>query len=146
MGHLSYEESKKRVVFGLYLLGIVTLVEVGISLLGKGHIIPGLEDMTWVVYLAGLIIILLSLYKAYFIIFEFMHLKYETKGLARAVLLPTTLLIWAIIAFLQEGTAWQDNREKIEKQSLPIEQVEDADHGMLNPVEDEELYRPVLES
>ena len=41
MAHLTYEESKKRVVYGLLLLGAVTLVEVFISLLGKGHIIPG---------------------------------------------------------------------------------------------------------
>ena len=43
-----------------------------------------------------------------------MHLKYEVKTLARAVLLPTTLLIWAIIAFLQEGNAWKNFREKVE--------------------------------
>ena len=40
MGHLSYEDAKKRVVFGLVLLAIVTLVEVFVSLLGKGHIFP----------------------------------------------------------------------------------------------------------
>ena len=32
MGHLSYEESKKVVVKGLILLGVLTLVEVAIAL------------------------------------------------------------------------------------------------------------------
>ena len=41
MGHLSYEESKKAVVRGLILLAVVTLVEVAIGLVGKGHVIEG---------------------------------------------------------------------------------------------------------
>mgnify|MGYP002624524069 CR=1 FL=1 len=123
MGHLSYEDAKKRVVFGLVLLAIVTLVEVFVSLLGKGHIFPGVEDMTWLVYVAGLIIIALSLYKAYFIVYEFMHMKYEMRGLAMSVLLPTLLLIWAIIAFFQEGDSWKDRREQIkEKNEEPLEE------------------------
>ena len=44
MGHLSYEDSKKAVYKGLVLLGIVTLIEVFFSLLGKGYIIKGAQD------------------------------------------------------------------------------------------------------
>ncbi len=40
---LSYEESKKLVVKGLILLGIITLVEVAIALIGNGHIIEGMH-------------------------------------------------------------------------------------------------------
>jgi cytochrome c oxidase subunit IV len=117
---LSYEEGKKKVVYGLYLLGAVTLIEVFISLLGKGHIIPGLEEYKVLLYIVGLLLIALSLYKAYFIIYEFMHMKYEVKGLALSVLLPTTLLIWAIIAFFQEGNSWKNRRELIkEKNEVP---------------------------
>lgn len=122
MAHLTYEESIKRVYYGLVLLGVVTLVEVFISLLGKGHIIPGAEKYKVILYTAGLIIIALSLYKAYFIVYEFMHMRYEVKGLAMSVLLPTLLLIWAIIAFFQEGDSWKDRREQIkEKNELPAE-------------------------
>ncbi len=120
MAHLSYEESIKRVYFGLRLLAVVTLVEVFISLLGKGHIIKGAEDYAIILYIAGFIIAVLSLYKAYFIIYEFMHMKYEVKGLAMSVLLPTVLLIWAIIAFFQEGNSWKNRREQIkQKNELP---------------------------
>lgn len=120
MAHLTYEESKKRVVYGLGLLAVVTLVEVFISLLGKGHIIPGLEKYSVILYIAGFIIAILSLYKAYFIIYEFMHMKYEVKSLAMSVLLPTALLLWAIIAFFQEGDSWKDRRELIkEKNEVP---------------------------
>ena len=122
MGHLSYEDSKKRVVYGLFLLGAVTLVEVIFSLFGKGHIIlKNAHDYQWIVILTSLIIIALSAYKAYFIIYEFMHMKYEVKALAMTVLLPTTLLIWALIAFFQEGNSWKNRRDQIkEKDELPV--------------------------
>jgi len=122
MSHKTYEESKKAVVKGLFLLGAVTLVEVFISLFGKGHIIPAVKDIAWIAYPIGLIIAILSVYKAYFIIYEFMHMAYEVKGLALTVLLPTSLLIWALFAFFQEGTAWRARREFVkEKNEKKIE-------------------------
>ena len=113
MSSLTYEESKKKVFKGLALLGAVTLIEVFFSLLGKGYIIAGAEKYALLYAFIGLGLIVLSLYKAYFIIYEFMHMRYEVKGLAMTVLLPTTLLIWAIIAFFQEGNSWKVRRELI---------------------------------
>lgn len=117
MAHLSYEESIKKVYRGLLLLGAVTLIEVFLSLLGKGYVIPGAEDYQVLIYIVGLGLIGLSLYKAYFIIYEFMHMRYEMKGLAMTVLLPTMLLIWAIIAFFQEGDSWKGRREQIKEKN-----------------------------
>lgn len=122
--HLSYEESIKKVYKGLVLLAVVTLVEVFISLLGKGYV-PGLrwvEDYQVALGIVALGLIGLSLYKAYFIIYEFMHMRYEVKGLALSVLLPTVLLIWAVIAFFQEGNAWKNRRQQIQDKNK--EQVE----------------------
>ena len=112
MGHLSYEESIKRVYFGLKLLAVVTLVEVLISLAGKGHIgfLKGLTNYKWFLAIVGLALILFSLYKAYFIIYEFMHMQYEAPALRWSVLFPMGLLIWAIIAFFHEGNAWKTAR------------------------------------
>lgn len=122
MSQKTYEESKKAVVKGLLLLGFVTLVEVFISLFGKGHIIPGINDIAWIGYVVGIIIAVLSIYKAYFIIYEFMHMAYEVKGLAITVLLPTSLLIWALFAFFQEGSAWKARRQLVkEKNKMTIE-------------------------
>jgi len=105
---LSYEESKKFVYRGLWLLAAVTLVEVAVSLFGKGHIIAGVEENTILYIGAALIIIALSLYKAYFIVYDFMHMRYEAKGMAKSVLLPMFLLVWAVIAFFQEGDSWKN--------------------------------------
>ena len=137
---LSYEKAKKRVMFGLYLLAIVTLIEVFFSLMGKGHIIAGFEKIGWLGAVIGLLLIGLSLYKAWFIIFEFMHLKYEVKSLARSVLIPTTLLIWAIIAFFMEGDYWRNSRAKIK--SANVEQVDES----IKPIGGEVAPMPADES
>ncbi len=133
MAHLTYEESKKRVVFGLFLLGGVTLVEVLFSLFGKGHLIPGIGEITWVHYIIGFILVALSLYKAYFIVYEFMHMRYEVKGLALSVLLPTLLLVWAIIAFFQEGNSWKNRREYVKEKNEEPGTGQELMQGMLVP-------------
>jgi len=111
MGH-DYEKAKKLVWRGFWLLFIVTLAEVGIALLGNGHVIDGFRLPKYIMYPA---MIGLSLYKAYFIISEFMHMRYEVRDLALTVLLPTLLLVWAIIAFLQEGNSWGERRQQIKQ-------------------------------
>lgn len=122
MSHLSYEEAKKTAFKGFVLLGIVTVVEVIIALLGKGYIVEGFHLPRAIMYLA---MIILSLYKAYFIVYEFMHMRYEVPGLVRSVLLPTLLLIWAIIAFFSEGHTWNVWRANVhDRPALTLEKMQ----------------------
>ena len=120
--HKSYEESVKSVWVGLAILAAVTLIEVALSL---GKATDFAENNQWLFVLLALLIIGFSIYKAYFIIYEFMHMAYEVKGLAMSVLLPTFLLLWGVIAFFYEGDAWKQNREviqgrdRIESEALP---------------------------
>lgn len=141
MAGLSYEEGIKKVYGGLVLLAIVTLIEVGVSLFGKGYVIDGVDNIGWLVALAAVIIVVLSAYKAYYIIYEFMHMRYEVKGLAYSVLLPTALLIWAIIAFFQEGNSWKNRREYIKEKNA--EQVDAK--NLQGSIIDEQTYRLVLD-
>lgn len=115
MAEMNIEEAKKVVFRGLILLGIVTVVEVLIALLGHGHIISGFHLSKWIMYPA---MIGLSLYKAYFIVYEFMHMRYEVPGLVYSVLLPCLLLVWAMIAFFNEGNYWKGNRAFIEQKNM----------------------------
>lgn len=82
---------------GFILLLVLTLIEVGIALLNIYHIthLPKL--------VIGIIMCAIGLYKAYYIIFEFMHMGHERKVFAWTVLLPFVILIWFIIALLVEG-------------------------------------------
>ena len=111
---LSHEEGIKVVTRGLVLLAIITLIEVAIALVGNGHLIHGLHFPKLIMYP---VMIGLSLYKAYFIVYEFMHMKYEVPGLAKSVLLPTLLLVWGVIAFIQEGGSWRHRREQIQEKN-----------------------------
>lgn len=119
--HHTYEEQKALVFYGLKLLGAITIIEVLVALLAKGHLIHGVNfthGFGHYVYMA--LMVGFSFYKAYFIIFNFMHMALEARGLVLSVLLPTTLLIWAIIAFFQEGSSWGARREQIkEKDEVP---------------------------
>lgn len=137
MAGVSYEEGKKQAYRGFVLLGIITIVEVIVALIGNGHVIEGFTLPKYIMYP---IMIAMSLYKAYFIVNEFMHMRYEVKGLAMSVLLPTLLLVWAIIAFLQEGNSWGERRELIKdknaidakegKQTGSILKIEELESGL----------------
>ncbi len=111
MAHISYEESKSIASKTIIILGVITIVEVLFALLGKGYLIEGFHIHLGIV---GLVMITLSAYKAYLIVYEFMHMKYEVPSLVKTVLLPTLLLIWALIAFMWEGNDWYKRRAHIE--------------------------------
>ncbi|MEM9859137.1 MAG: cytochrome C oxidase subunit IV family protein [Bacteroidota bacterium] len=51
------------------------------------------------------IFILMTIVKAFYIVAEFMHLKYEVKVLVWSILIPTVFIIWMLIAFIYEGAA-----------------------------------------
>ncbi|MEY4905033.1 MAG: hypothetical protein RLZZ292_2848 [Bacteroidota bacterium] len=124
---LSREEGIKVVTRGLILLGILTIVEVLIALYANGHIWAGHGIVRWIY---APLMIAFSLYKAYFIVYEFMHMRYEVGGMAKSVLLPTLLLVWAVIAFMQEGGAWKRNRQVIKDRNM--EQVQPVKTGYNN--------------
>lgn len=124
-GHQTYEEQKQLVFYGLKLLAVITIVEVAFALFAKGHISPGItfgKDGGFGQALYMIAMVGASAYKAYFIVFYFMHMAHEVRGLVLSVLLPTTLLIWAIIAFFQEGGSWGSRREQIREKNLEVVQ------------------------
>ena len=110
MAHLTYEESKKSAAKIIIILGIITIAEVLFALLGKGYLKEGIEFSPVIM---GGVMIIMSIVKAYLIIFEFMHMKYEAPGLAKTVLLPMFLLVWGVIAFTWEGSDWFKRRDLI---------------------------------
>lgn len=50
------------------------------------------------------IFIILTIFKAFFIVGEFMHLKHETKSLIWTIMIPMALLIWLLLALITEGS------------------------------------------
>jgi cytochrome c oxidase subunit IV len=120
MGH-GYEESKKTATKIITILAVVTIIEVLFALMGKGYLIHGVHFPHWLIAIA---MIGGSVYKAYLIIYEFMHMRYEVPTLVKTVLLPTLLLVWAVIAFTMEGSYWQNNRAKFKNSENKAAAVE----------------------
>ena len=109
MGHDMDDATYKSQVAAVWkataILSIITIVEVGFALWWYYN----MGDANKIVI--NSLMIIMSLLKAYFIVAEFMHVKYETRALAITILAPTMFLIWFIIAFLWEGGAWLNLRE-----------------------------------
>lgn len=82
---------------GFIVLLLVTFVEVGAALLNI-HRIVHIPKV-----ILALLMCALGLYKAWYIIFQFMHMGHERKSFAITVLIPFILLVWFIIALLVEG-------------------------------------------
>lgn len=86
-------------VFGI--LSVVTIVEVAL-----GIIRPEFLEHTHflAMKLLNWIFIILTLYKAYYIAWAFMHMEHETKGLRRAVVWTALFLItYLVFILLTEG-------------------------------------------
>ncbi|MEX0812422.1 MAG: cytochrome C oxidase subunit IV family protein [Chitinophagales bacterium] len=99
-GHLddaAYQRQKSAVWRSTWIMAVVTVLEVGMAIIWP-------EDWSRVVL--NLLFIIMSSMKAFFIMGEFMHLKYETRALTLTILVPFLFLVWAIIAFMMEGESW----------------------------------------
>lgn len=121
MGHLTYEESKSKANKVITILAIITICEVLFALLGKGYLVDGVHFNEMLI---AAVMIIMSIVKAYLIVYEFMHMKYEVPGMVKSVLLPLGLLIWAIIAFIAEGKYWKNSRAGIQdKNAAEIEMM-----------------------
>lgn len=88
----------KRIMKITLWLSLITIVEVAFGLsahsmgIGKG--------------LAAFIFLVLTVFKAALIVRVFMHLGDEKKSFVWGVLIPLSLFIWFIIAFLADGHFW----------------------------------------
>lgn len=101
----TYHSQRKAVIMATVWLTVITIIEVVAALVWMSVFPEGGPRM-----LLNSFFILASLLKAYFIVGEFMHVRYETRALALTILVPTVFLIWFIIAFLWEGAEWKQNR------------------------------------
>ncbi len=99
-GHMSDEQYKsavKAVWTATAILSVVTVVEVVVALT-VGHLLPR--------FVLNLFFVIASVAKAFFIIGEFMHLKYEKRVFMLSLGLPLFFLVWTLIALAVEGNYW----------------------------------------
>lgn len=96
-----HESHSKRIWMVFIILSIVTLVEVVLGILKPDFLVHtdfvSLSLLNW-------IFIILTVYKAYYITWAFMHMETETKGLRRAVVWTAIfLIVYLVFVLLAEG-------------------------------------------
>ncbi|MEM7654650.1 MAG: cytochrome C oxidase subunit IV family protein [Bacteroidota bacterium] len=55
--------------------------------------------------------IVLTIFKAFYIVAEFMHLGHEVKRLAWTILVPFLFIVWLIIGLISEGSYWGKQKD-----------------------------------
>ncbi len=79
-------------------LSVITVVEVAIGLYCFYNHVPKT--------IPNIGFIIMTLLKAGLIVSVFMHLGDEIKNMIMTILIPLTLFVWFIIAFLYDGNFW----------------------------------------
>jgi len=88
----------KKIIFRtLLILSIITAVEIFVALVW-GQVLPR--------WFLNPFFIILSLAKAFYIVAEFMHMKYEIKRFVYYTIFPLALLLWFILSMMIEGDYW----------------------------------------
>ena len=99
-GLIKFKSNTQKIWGVLILLSIVTTVEVALGIVKPSWSLApvlGMKLLNW-------IFIILTIVKAYYITWDFMHMRDETKGLRRAVVWTAIFLIlYLIFILLQEG-------------------------------------------
>lgn len=89
----------KRIMMITLWLTIITIAEVAVGL--YAHHAGTVSKVFLAFYFLGL-----TVFKAAMIVRVFMHLGDEKKNFVMAVIIPLSLFIWFIIAFISDGAFW----------------------------------------
>ncbi len=65
----------------------------------------GLSQST-ITTMVVLLFVILTIFKAFYIVGEFMHLKHEVKRLIWVIGIPFVFIVWLIIGMMVEGGYW----------------------------------------
>ena len=90
--------TKKRIMKVLYILLAITALEFFIALV----IAPHYRGSQWI----NPIYIVLTLFKAFYIVGYFMHLKFEKLDMAMAIIIPILFIIGLILVLTNESHYW----------------------------------------
>jgi cytochrome c oxidase subunit IV len=95
--------TKGRIIKVALILSAITAVEFIIALLLVPH---GYVNIKY----ANPVYIVLTLFKAFYIVAYFMHLKFEKLGLALSIIVPILFIIGLILVLTNESHHWIDLR------------------------------------
>jgi len=105
--HPEHTGGTKRIWKIFWVLSVLTIIELGLGYFlyaQHGHL--GYSS----VLATKIVIVLLTLAKAYYIVSVFMHLGDEIRNFIMTIVVPLILFVWFIIAFLADGNSWKNMR------------------------------------
>ncbi|MCO5238504.1 MAG: cytochrome C oxidase subunit IV family protein [Chitinophagaceae bacterium] len=115
--HEPAPNAKKKIWKTFWILLILTIAELALGLSHYAFHVGGAV----LLFLKGAMIIL-SAFKAIYIVGIFMHLGDEVKSLKMIILVPLISFVWFILAFLWDGTSYKNLRNRYNVPA-PAEQV-----------------------
>ena len=100
-GRLKFKSNQSKIWGVFTLLSIITIIEVALGIIKPEFLTTNklftLKYLNW-------IFLILTVVKAYYITWDFMHMRDETKSLRRLVVWTTIFLIsYLVFILLQEG-------------------------------------------
>ena len=100
-GALKFKSNVNKIWGVFVVLSIVTIIEVVLGIIRPDFLI---EHRFLALKLLNWIFIILTIFKAYYITWDFMHMRDETTGLRRAVIWTALFLItYLVVLLLIEG-------------------------------------------
>lgn len=103
----TYAAAKKEVWKVTGILTAYTLVELALGY--YLYLQHSSLSTSFVLFIKGVILILMMV-KAFYIVAYFMHLKHEIRNMIMTIVVPLTLFIWFIAAFLMDGNSYKNLR------------------------------------
>ena len=95
-GRLKFKSNVQKIWGVFILLSIITIIEVGLGIAKPEFLVHG-KYLNW-------IFLILTIVKAYYITWDFMHMRDEVNGLRRAVVWTSVfLIIYLLFIILVEG-------------------------------------------
>ena len=99
-GLLTFKSNQQKICGVLIFLSIVTVIEVALGIVKPASLMSSFLHMK----IINWIFIILTIVKAYYIAWDFMHLRDEKSGLTSSIVLPLVILIpYLAFILLVEG-------------------------------------------
>ena len=100
-GALKFKSNVTKIWGVFIVLSIITIIEVTLGIIRPAFLV---EHRFLALGLLNWIFIILTIFKAYYITWDFMHMRDETTGLRRAVIWTAVILIaYLVVLILIEG-------------------------------------------
>lgn len=125
-----HAESKENEVRNVtIILSVLTIVELALGFI----MYKVVQDDGFMRHLIKGIIVILMISKAYYIVSYFMHLGHEIRNLIMTIVVPLSLFVWFIIAFIYDGNSYRRNRMtydayKKERSHIQVQKTEHTEH------------------